>query len=66
MTIDNTLELAPGDYIKAHNDVFQVAGYPERVVFERKRMVRLTVKDDFGRTRVITNNDIEKRLKKAA
>lgn len=58
--------LKRGDVVKAIDEIFTVASPPEVIKWGGRKTVRISVKDDHGRTRVLTGNDIERRLRRSA
>jgi hypothetical protein len=67
MTSEVAMRLGPGDILLCNEDVFRVAGYPEMVVYQKRKTVRVPVRDAFGRTQVLVcvREDIRKSLRKA-
>lgn len=58
--------LKRGDVVKAINEIFTVASPPEVITWGGRKTVRISVKDDHGRTKVLTGQDIERRLRRMA
>jgi hypothetical protein len=65
MTSEVAMRLGPGDILLCNEDVFRVAGYPEMVVYQKRKTVRVPVRDAFGRTQVLVREDIRKSLRKS-
>ncbi len=66
MNVELARNLGIGDVVQVFEEPLTVAARPEVKTWQGRSIVRISVKDAFGKTKIIEGCEIERRVRKAA